>query len=288
MYSKAKQMDMTQVLELAEAEGWGVAFYYYTKAQIEQGKTVLEDERMADWRYLLPAQTGNTVLTLGAGWGTIPVALAENATAVHVVDRSPETIAFLRIRQRQQNLHQLHLIHADSWSHLNFERDAFDLIAVREFDWNGGHPMPFGEMLRRLYPLLKPGGTIQVTVGNRLAFQQLLGLERKHRSSPLHTLPGYRRILRTAQFTDIQVYAPLPHHQGIPMFYVPLDDTRAMQFFFSHLFPLFERVSAEARQAYRLQYAIARTMVRFSLMTRLTRLAPYFVPGFCIFARKAI
>ncbi len=277
----------SKLLQVAEREGWAAALYYYNKEQVERGGNVLEDERIADWRYLLPSKIERTVLTLGCGWGTVPVALAEGSASVYAADSSADKIALLDIRRRQQGLNHLRPIHATHWADLQLPAASFDLVSVREFNWEGGMLTPFDVMLRRIDPLLKPGGIVQLTVANRLAFQYLLRLESKPNSSPLHSLAAYRRMLRAAGFSNIEVYAPLPHFDRIPMFYIPLDDSQAQRFFFSHLFPLFERVSTDVRQAYALQYAIARTSVRIALGLHLTRLAMNFVSGFCIFAKKA-
>ncbi len=281
-------MDIRQVLEFAEVEGWAAALYYCNQVELRHGGTMLEDERMADWRYLLPTQPERVVLAIGAGWGTVPIALAENAAEVYVVDRSAEKVAFLNIRRRQQQLDHLHPIHVHSWSDLEFADASFDLIAVREFDWDGEVHASFYKMVQHLHRLLRPGGVIQLTVGNRLAFQHLFRLEQRQGSSRVYTERAYRHTLQAAGFNDIQFYAPLPHYDRIPMFYVSLDDNHAIQFFFSHLFPLFERVSPEAKQAYSFQYAIARAAAQISLKLRLTLLATSFVPGFCIFARRNI
>ena len=45
------------VTRVAEAAGWNVAMYQYAQAQIGDGGVLAEDERSADWRFLLPSST---------------------------------------------------------------------------------------------------------------------------------------------------------------------------------------------------------------------------------------
>src|SRR5438046_2381155 len=76
--------------------------------------------------------------------------------------------------------------------------------------------------------LLGPGGVAYLSVGNWSSYRRLLhpwtvgtGIER--------SLRGYRIVLARTGFADIRFYAPLPNHEGIPLFYVPLDDAALFQ-----------------------------------------------------------
>ncbi|MDA2912733.1 hypothetical protein MYX77_02020 [Acidobacteriia bacterium AH_259_A11_L15] len=134
---------------------------------------------------------------------------------------------------------------------------------------------------------MNEGGIVYLSLGNRLAFQHLFRRGKNGSSLPLHTIYGYRRILEAEGFSEFQFYAPLPHYDGIPLFYVPLEDTHALNFFLRHIFPLLETVSPEVRRAYAFEYAVAKIGVRLALLFKLTGLAKVFVSGFSIIAKKA-
>lgn len=274
--------ELNDLLEIARSEGWSPASFTFFKELLGKKGAYLEDERQADWKYLLPLQKDRVSLVMGCGFGTLPVALTEISKEVYAVDGSAGKVDFLNIRKQQQVLETLHPIKIESWDSLPFMPESFDLISAAAYP----NELPFQTFARQVGTLLKPGGVVQFNLGNRLGFQNLLNLERKSFGVTLHTLKGYQKILEKNGFNQVTVYTPLPSYKGVPMFYVPLAGNQAMNFFLKNIFPLFERVSPEVKQHYALQYKIARLGVRIALQFKLTWLARYFVPGFCLFAWK--
>ncbi len=275
---------MKQLLRVAESEGWNTALYNYTKVQVGKNGTVVEDQRTADWRYLLPLSSESVALVLGCGLGTVPVALSETCRKVYAVDSCWDKVAFLNIRKKQHKIDNLYPTYAHDTLSLPFSAGCFDLVSVRDM----AQPLPFYKTVRRAHGLLKEGAIAHFSLGNRLAFQRLLCRGESGASPPLHTIFGYRRILKTEGFSDIQFYAVLPHHNGIPLFYIPLESSQAMEFFLRNIFPLFEMVTPESKQAFALEYMVAKIAVRLGLFFNLTSLAKIFVPGFCVIARKVV
>ena len=94
-------------------------------------------------------------------------------------------------------------------------------------------------------------------------------------------------MLRAEGFGGVRFYTPLPQHEVVPLFYLPLDDSKSIAFFFRSIFPLLDTISSEAKKAYALEYALAKLVVQIALFCRLTWLARYFVPGFSIIAQKS-
>ena len=282
-------MKSDSYLSIAESVGWDVALFEYTKSQVARGRSLLEDRRAADWIYFLPFKSNSIALSIGCGWGTVPIALSETCARVYAIDPEWERIKFLDIRKKQQRIDNLFPIYVSGCLDLPFSQGQFDFVSVsvKGFRWCATEPISFRKIVQRVYDLLKKDGIAYLSLGNRLAFQDLLWRNRKSSASlPLHTIFGYRRILKEEGFSDIHFYAPLPHHNGIPLFYLSLENTEALNYFFQNIFPLFEMASPEVKKQYGLQYKLVKIGVRLALIFRLTNLAKYFVPGFSIIATK--
>ncbi len=278
--------EIKQVLRVAESDSWSVALYEYVKKRVEKGDTVTEDQRIADWRYLLPLHRDSYALVLGSGWGTVPIALAETCGRVYAIDSTWEKIAFVNARRKQQGIDNLYPVYMKGVSSLPFPEKFFDLITMVDFQRHATRSVRFREIVRYLYCLLKEGGRIYFSVDNRLAFQHLFRLVKANATLPIHTIYGYRHILQEEGFSEIRFYAPLPHYDGIPLFYLPLESSEALNYFFQNIFPLFEMVSPEVKKQYGFQYKLAKIGVRLTLIFRLTNLAKFLVPGFSIIATK--
>jgi hypothetical protein len=278
--------EMKRLLNLTESSGWDVASFEYAKSRIAKGSMPVEDQRMADWKYLLSLNNKSSALVLGCGWGTVPIALSEICANVYAIDTVWEKIVYLNILVGQHRINNLYPIYVSDRYEIPFPKRYFNLITVREYQWSTGQPVSFRGIVRRVYNLLSEEGVVSFSIGNRLAFQYLLRRTEKNDRSHFHNIFGYKHILQEEGFSDIQFYAPLPDYDGIPLFYVPVENNRAMAYFFHNIFPLFEMVSPEVKRLYAFDYKIAKIAVRLALSSRLTSLAKFFVPGFIIIAKK--
>lgn len=274
------------VLQDAELFGWETALYNLNREQLAKCGIIQEDQRCADWRYLLPLNSKSDLLLLGSGWGAIPVALSEVCRSVYAVDSSWEKTKFLDIRRIQQGKDNLFPINGRCDSELPFPDGSFNAVAVNELQGKWRRSQTFPKAIRAFYRLLKEDGILYLSLRNRLSFQGLLRGNDKPASSIRYSIFGYKAILREEGFSKIQFYAPLPRQDGIPLFYIPLMGDLPMKFFFRNIFPLFEAVSPEVKKAYGFQYAVAKLAVRLNLHLGLTSLAKVFVPGFMIIAEK--
>ena len=259
--------------------GWETALYNYSKSCLAAGERRREDLRSADWLSYLPLRPDDVALVLGCGLGTVPAALTEYCRRVVAVDRVPARLAFLHVRSSQQRL-RLHAVEGDSV--LPFRPETFDLISISA-EWSQGAD-GFRHTVQQVAPLLKSGGYLHLNLENRWSPMRLGRVKAEPHWQPL-SAAGYAQALRVAGFCDVDIYAVLPSHDGIPLFFVPLHDSRAMAFFLRHIFPLFLMVSPEVKQAYGVQLAFAYLGVRLALAIRATALVRHFVPGFCILAK---
>ena len=280
-----------QLVRVAESTGWNIAMYQYALAEIGAGRVLAEDERAADWRFLLPA-TGKRgeALVLGCGLGAIPVALCDVFTRVYAVDVIRERVRLLELRAAEHGIANLVPMHVVPDGPLPFEPERFGLVVARSSDWDlrsasSPGPAAFRAVARDVHRLLGAGGVAYFSVANRWSYRRLLhpwtageGIER--------SLRGYRKVLVAAGFAGVRCYAPLPSHEGIPLFYVSLDDAALFEYFCECVFPLFETVSPEVKRLYALEYRVAKLAARLAGPLGLTGLARYLVPGFGIIATR--
>ncbi len=274
------------IIRVAESLGWETALFDLNKEHLKRTGIIEEDQRCADWKYLLPLNSKGDLLLLGCGWGAIPVALSEVCRSVYAVDTTWDKIRFLDIRRKQQGIENLFPVYGRCDSDIPFPDESFDVVAVNELHGNEKDPQPFRKAVQHFRHLLKERGVLYLSLYNSLSFQRLLRWGEKPVSSISHSIFGYKRILREEGFSKIRFYAPLPRQDGIPLFYVPLNSDQSLSFFFRNIFPLFETVSPEVKKAYGFQYTIAKVAVRLTLRLGLTSLTKIFVPGYSIIAEK--
>ena len=194
------------------------------------------------------------------------MALCDIFTSVHAVDVLRERVRLLELRAAEHAITNLAPIHVATGGRLPFEPEQFDLIVARSGAWDFGPASSrrrdaFETVAREVHRLLGPGGVAYLSVGNWSSYRRLLhpwtvgtGIER--------SLRGYRIVLARTGFADIRFYAPLPNHEGIPLFYVPLDDAALFQYFFDCIFPLVETVPPEVKRLYGLEYRVVKLAVR--------------------------
>jgi SAM-dependent methyltransferase len=251
-----------------------------------------EDARSLDWRFLLRLDGSERVLLLGCGLGQATCTLAAAAGEVCVVDTDRERLAGVERRLRQSAVGNASTAVAETIDRLPFPDSHFDLVVA------GRPEMPeayahgsLEQFAARIRKAIKPGGMAQFSVRNRWS---PLGLaaESGSRGGPatdagsslVASIAGCRRALRRAGFDDVQVYAPLPLHDGIPLVLLPLDGGAPAALFLRDLCSVFEMVSPEARGRYGWLYTAARAGLRLVGWLRGGWSLKYVVPGFCLLA----
>jgi SAM-dependent methyltransferase len=278
-------MSIEVLLDRARSVGWQQAFFEYGREAALRGEMPQEDQRSADWRYLLRTPPNARALVIGCGFGAVPIALAEMGMEVWVVDSSLSRASLLDLRRREQRTPRLRIAAVARLDALPFVHREFDFVCLQPAE----EPKTADELrllLRTVGRLLKPGGQIYTGQRNRWSFQRVLRPWRRSGVGPLSPL-GYRRLFRAEGFSEVLLYAPLPQHGGIPLFYVPVDNPSALAFFLNDVFPLFNTVSPEVRGRFGLEYAVARYGSIVVRRLGVARFARHFVPGVCIIATCA-
>lgn len=260
--------------------------YELSLERVVQNLPIPEDQRIADWTYLIPLPLRASALVIGCGWGEVPITLAKRCDKVTVVDSNVEKLHLLTARQQQQSIQNLELSQMDHKESLPFADSCFDFVCIDSESSESNNPLSFTAMAQEIRRLLKPNGSAFFKVANRWSALSLFSRTKKRSRLTRHSLPAYRATLIRSGFNHIQAYAPLPYYDGIPLINLPLDDPQAIRFFFSRLFPLFEMVSPESKKSYALEYAAAKIGMRFLTTLRFESLAKYFFTGFGLIAAR--
>ncbi len=286
--SKIEEKQIKKLLNDARSERWDIALYEYYKENLLKNKFFLEDERLSDWIYLLPLSKDYVTLVIGCGLGTIPITLSKMCSIVYAIDPEWWKITFLNLRKNQQRIDNLYPIYVNNVSFFPFPDKYFDLISLRIFDFPISQLVPFREVAKHIYDLLKIGGIAYFSLPNRWGYQRLLWRGKRNFSISLHTIYGYKQILQEQGFSNVRFYTSLPYYDGIPLFSVPLGNAPAINFCFRFIFPLTEMVPPETKRVYSFEYGFAKVSMHFIRRFRfLLKLVKFFVPGFNIIARKS-
>ncbi len=277
----------SECLHDVTVDGWKRAYFKRATAAVLGGDPLVEDIRSADWRYFLPLDRKKDALVVGVGGGTIPMALADHCRMVVGADQDRESLRALCARTQEQGRHNVRPVLLSKRMGLPFAPGSFDSVVATAAGTGTYDGASLRRFIEHAHALLKPAGVLYLTVGNRLDAQRLFRPARAAGASGPCTLGGYKRLLQAAGFVRLRLYAPLPRHDGIPLFHVPLEHPQALRFFLRNVFPLFETVSPEVKRRYAVEYAAAKVGVRLALALKLTGLMKLFVPGFGILAEKA-
>ncbi|MHA2182655.1 MAG: methyltransferase domain-containing protein, partial [Promethearchaeota archaeon] len=127
---KKNDYEIKRLTKHASSAGWQEALFEYNKNKIEKDEKFSEDQRSADWRYLLPLNEKNEVLVIGCGLGTVPISLSEICKRVYIVDTDLERLTFIEIRKQQQHIKNIFPIYIDTLSNLPFADNSFDLVVI--------------------------------------------------------------------------------------------------------------------------------------------------------------
>jgi ubiquinone/menaquinone biosynthesis C-methylase UbiE len=157
----------------------------------------------ADAQYLWPVNGESRVLDAGSMWGGLTIPAAQHCGEVFAVDKTIETLAFLKIRAEQMGFSNVHSI-ASPVQQLPFpdgyfdmailsgvlEWVAFDQDVVLEIHWGkrrqdsavySKNPRQVQvEVLREIQRVLKRGGYLYLAIENSIGYPYLAGVPDEH------------------------------------------------------------------------------------------------------------
>jgi SAM-dependent methyltransferase len=157
----------------------------------------------ADAQYLWPVNGKSRVLDAGSMWGGLSIPVAQHCGEVFAVDKTVETLAFLKIRAEQMGFRNVHTI-ASPVQRLPFPDGYFDLVilsgvlewvafdqdVVLEIHWGkrrqdsavySKNPRQVQvEVLRETQRVLKQGGYLYLAIENSIGYPYLAGVPDEH------------------------------------------------------------------------------------------------------------
>ena len=152
----------------------------------------------ADAQFLLPITSNSRILDAGCMWGGLTIPVAQYCGEIFAVDKTLETLTFLKIRAEQMGFKNVRAV-ASPLRNLPFPDDYFDMVilngvlewvafdqeVVLEKHWgkkrndsatHSKNPRQMQiEVLRELQRILKPGGYLYLAIENRIGYPYLMG-----------------------------------------------------------------------------------------------------------------
>lgn len=166
----------------------------------------------ADSQFIWPCEKDSKILDAGSMWGGITVPAAQFHSEVFAVDKTVETLGFLKIRAQQMGFNNIRVIAAEL-NALPFPDNYFDLVVlngvlewvafdeelVLEKHWRKygrgvktGKRVKYSEnprivqlkVLREIQRVIKPGGALYLAIENRIGYVYLAGYPDDHMNIP--------------------------------------------------------------------------------------------------------
>ncbi len=271
-------------------------------------KFVLDDTRI-NWKYSVNSDTRGNILDIGCGWGTLSFAFAKDGAQVYAFEPVWERISFINTRAKQENMKNLISICGDVLK-LPFEDSSFDIVILNGVvEWLGLSDKSVSAdkvqemVLKDVYRILKPGGSVYIGIENRLAYFYFFGkkdphsglrfvnlmprgladiysqLVKKHKyHTYIHSLGGYRKLLGKAGFKKVDFFTPVPGYLNFK-YILPLSESKEMNYWVRNIIcEKFLFAGFWMRMAY--------SVICFFLKTPFAWGIKYFVPDYSMLAKK--
>jgi len=157
----------------------------------------------ADALFFWPITNESRILDAGSMWGGLTIPVAQYCGEIFALDKTIETLEFLKIRAEQMGFRNIHAV-ASTVQQLPFPNDYFDLVilsgvlewvafeqdVVLEVHWgkkrsdsavHSKNPRQVQvEALCEIQRVLKPGGHLHLAIENRIGYQYLAGAPDDH------------------------------------------------------------------------------------------------------------
>ena len=245
--------DMKQINAAADRGSWKAPLLESKDPGVQRAAEMILNLDRANWQWLIDLPHDSRALDLGAGMGTNSHALGMRFREVIALEPVLERIRFMKQRFAQEGLANVKPLRSSLWV-LPFANESFDLVAMNGvLEWvpsgQQGDPRELQlRALRNAFNLLRPGGHFYLGIENRMCPGYLIGYPDPHCELPyvtalprplahwyarrkghkdgyrnyLYSSRGYRKLLESAGFKNIQCYVALPSYNN-PRFLIPID-----------------------------------------------------------------
>lgn len=191
----------------------------------------------ADCQFLWPANKDSIILDAGSMWGGLTIPAAQFHRDIYAIDKTIETLEFLKIRAEQMGLKNIHTLAAPVKS-LPFADNLFDLVilngvlewvgleedTILEQHWKGKRTEEQAyfqtpeemqiDVLKEMRRVLKPNGYLYIAMENRYGIQYFLTYPDDHNNIRFVTfLPRYfankiSKIMKKGEYRTY-IYSPV-------------------------------------------------------------------------------
>ena len=272
--------------------GWEVAMErLVTRKDIikpQKIPTFLSDQRRNDFIFLLPLGPDTVALDYGSGWGNTSFTLAQYCKQVVAMEADPGRLRFSAAHFHHRGANNILPVRSGNALSLPFGDNTFDLVIMNGvLEWtprsiDGPPEDVHRKVLSEVRRVLKPGGTLQISIENRYGYDYLLG-KRDHHCGGLRWAPflprplanlyswlwlrqpyrtwfySYRRlreVMTAAGFTGTQIYSYFRNHVRYSHMYLLDDEENVARK--AHEILAVQRTRWKDRLAYRLGTALRR------------------------------
>ena len=192
--------EMRGLVEESQRSGdWEAAAEKLVPAYLDHMKPLYR----GDAQYLWPLNGSSRVLDVGSMWGGVALSVARHCGELVALDKTFETLNFLRVRAAQMGLHNVRAVHSHATT-LPFSEGSFDLVILNgvlewipyepdwifEAHWEGKWESAPGytrtpdetqlEALRQILRVLKPDGVLYIAIENRYGLPYFYGFPDDH------------------------------------------------------------------------------------------------------------
>lgn len=228
---------------LARKTGWKKALANLPSSEL---KEYIINPRKTCFTSLLKVKSNSRILDLGAGWGSISFQLAKGfpSTTIYALDKTIESLLFLKAVKDQERLRNLKIMHGDAWDVPIIDEFFDHVIMMGVLEWVGESPKSKDpqeiqlKVLREIYRVLKKDGAFLLGIENRIGWQYFLG-ETDHSylkytslmprffaniycklktgkpyRTYTYTESGYKKLLAKIGFKQIKIYAVFKNYSS--------------------------------------------------------------------------
>ena len=235
-------------------------------ARPEKIRQFLEDRKRNDFLYVLPIHENSVVLDYGCGWGNTTFTVAPLCKHVYAIDVDAQRLRFAGEHFKARNLTNVTTINGGNSSNLPIPSGSIDVVIMNGvLEWTpvneaGTPPEVHQRVLGEIFRVLKPGGTLHVSIENRNGYEYYLGRKDHHSGglrfvtflprpladlwSRIHLKRAYRTwfysygalrdTVSKAGFENSKIYTYFPNHVRYSHLF-QVDHPKAVQQVITHI-----------------------------------------------------
>jgi SAM-dependent methyltransferase len=237
---------------MTQRMNWRAAFLESEDPLVRRAVETIQNAECANWHWLTGLGRQARVLEIGAGLGAHSHALSSRFREVFALEPVREQSEFMQSRFVQEGTRNVRILRASPLE-IPFPPGTFDLVVLNgSLQWlamgSEGNPRELQiATLKGAAELLAPGGYLSIGTANRMFWKSFVGEPDPQCGLPyvtvlprplanwyakwrghsegyrnyVYSVRGYRKLLATAGFTDLQFYVVLPSYRS-PRLYLPL------------------------------------------------------------------